>query len=68
MDPGNLKAISAPSLVTEGENDIFKPGTFENIAAALPDSRLKIMKGYEQDGYVSHTDILYPGIMEFFKS
>ena len=68
IDSGDFKAISAPSLVIGGENDIFKPGTFKNIVAALPDPRLKIMKGHDHDSCISHTDILYPGIMEFFKS
>jgi pimeloyl-ACP methyl ester carboxylesterase len=62
-----LKAVKTPALVIGAENDIFKPETFANIAAALENSELMIMKGHEHDSYIAHNDVLYPDIVRFFK-
>lgn len=49
------------------ENDIFKPETFEELVAALPNATLKIIEGHEHDSYIVGQDMLYPDMIHFFK-
>ncbi|MDR0355510.1 MAG: alpha/beta hydrolase [Deltaproteobacteria bacterium] len=62
-----VRQIKIPSLVVGGENDLFKPGTFETIAAALVDSRLMVLKDHDHMSYIVHNDLLYPELADFFK-
>ncbi|WNY25615.1 alpha/beta hydrolase [Methanolapillus millepedarum] len=62
----SLKSISVPALVIGAEFDLFRPRLFEEIAAALPNAELLIMKGHEHDSYVTHQDVLYPNFVSFF--
>ncbi|MDR1019813.1 MAG: alpha/beta hydrolase [Synergistaceae bacterium] len=62
-----VKGIDIPALVIAAENDIFKPETFTDLAAALPDATLKIMAGHGHDSYIAGQDLLYPDLLSFFK-
>lgn len=63
----DISIISTPSLVIGGENDIFKPETFTNIASAISNSKLLILKDHTHDSYITNQDILYDDIKEFFQ-
>ena len=62
-----VRDISIPTFLIAAENDIYKPESFDNLLAALPDARLKIMEGHEHDSYIVEKDILYPDFIRFFK-
>lgn len=61
-----VKNVHIPTLLIAAENDIFKPETFHNLLAALPDATLKIMEGHKHDSYIVAKDILYPNFIQFF--
>ena len=67
ISPDELKAVTVPTLVVGAENDIYRPGLFEEIAAALPDAQLQIMPGHVHDSYIVHQDMLFPDLERFFK-
>jgi pimeloyl-ACP methyl ester carboxylesterase len=62
-----VKGVNIPVLVIAAEKDIFKPETFTNLAAALPDAALKVMDGHKHDTYINGQDLLYPDLISFFK-
>lgn len=66
IDLNDVKGVTVPTLLIAAENDIYKPETFDNLLAALPDATLKIMKGHEHDSYIVGQDILYPNFVQFF--
>ena len=51
IEPGQLAAITAPTLVIAGTRDMVKRSHTELIAASLPDSRLVLIKG---DHFISN--------------
>lgn len=61
-----LRTVTVPTLLVGGEHDIYKPETFENIAAALPDARLKIMHGHSHDSYIVNQALLAGDCIDFF--
>ncbi|MDR1616316.1 MAG: alpha/beta hydrolase [Syntrophomonadaceae bacterium] len=67
IELNELAEIKTPALIIAAENDIYKSETFTNIAAALVNSELMIMKGHGHDSYISHNDILYPDFVKFFR-
>jgi len=62
----DLRGVGNPTLVIAGENDIYRPELFGEVAAALPGGELKIMMGHGHDSYINGQDILYPDIKAFF--
>ena len=63
----DVKNINFPTLLIAADRDIYKPETFTNLQAALPQAKLKIMEGQKHDTYIVDQDILYPDFVEFFK-
>jgi pimeloyl-ACP methyl ester carboxylesterase len=63
-----LRSINIPSLIIAGENDVFRPQLYPEMAQALPDSRLLIMPGHDHSSYLENSDLLYPHLYDFFKS
>jgi pimeloyl-ACP methyl ester carboxylesterase len=63
----DIKHILIPSLVVGGENDIFVSDVIPNVARALPNSQLKILKNHDHISYIVNTDVFYPDLIEFFK-
>lgn len=61
-----LRDVRIPALVVGGEHDIYRPGLFAEIAAALPDAALQIAPGHTHDSYIAHSDLLYPDLVRFF--
>ena len=61
----DLKEINTPTLVIGAEDDLYNEDSFQNIADAMPDAELKIMKGHDHSSYVINSDILYPSLKEF---
>jgi pimeloyl-ACP methyl ester carboxylesterase len=62
-----LKDINIPAYVIAGENDLFKPEVFIQVAKALPQSQLKILKGHTHESYIVGNDLLYADFLSFFK-
>ena len=56
--------VTAPALIVAAENDIFRPESFEALAAAMQ-ARLLVMAGHEHDSYVAGTDILAEELLFF---
>ncbi|MEG0495645.1 MAG: alpha/beta hydrolase [Eubacterium sp.] len=67
IDLESVKTVAIPTLIVGGENDIFKPETFQNLEAALPNAALKIMPGCGHDDYIVGKDILYDDLKEFLE-
>ena len=59
--------VANPVLLVAAENDIFKPESFERLAAALPNAVLRVMEGHEHDSYITGTDILFPVVRDFLE-
>ena len=62
----SLCDLAVPTLLVAGENDIYKPSLYTDLAKTLPDARLKIMPGHDHSSYIIGSDILYPDLSDFF--
>ncbi|MGL5512085.1 MAG: alpha/beta fold hydrolase, partial [Sporomusa sp.] len=62
----DVRNVKVPVLLVAAENDIYRPKLFEQLAKALPNAVLKIMKGHGHDSYIVNQDILYPDFHNFF--
>lgn len=66
ISPGDLGKIKNPCLVIAGQNDIFKPETFETVSKHLPNSELLILPDETHDSYIAGNDMLYLRLLDFF--
>ena len=66
IDPKSLKAISVPTLVIAGTNDMIRRSETERIAGAIPGSRLEFIEG---DHFIARRkrDVFNPILEEFLK-
>ena len=64
----DIKKIMVPTLVVGAEDDIYKPDTFEKIAAALPNADLKIVGGHDHGSYIVHNDMMYYDLIRHYLS
>ncbi len=64
IEPGELTAITVPTLVVAGTRDMVKRRHTELIAASLPDSRLVLIKG---DHFIANrkADMFNEAVREF---
>ncbi|MEO1768797.1 alpha/beta fold hydrolase [Candidatus Enterococcus ferrettii] len=62
----DIHKVHVPTLLIRADNDIFKPETYINLLAALPNASLKIMNGHDHASYIIHQEMLYPHLMDFF--
>jgi pimeloyl-ACP methyl ester carboxylesterase len=62
-----VRGVKTPVLLIAAEHDIYKPETFTNLVAALPDATLKIIDGHEHNSYIVGQDLLHPDLIDFFK-
>ncbi|MDR2126374.1 MAG: alpha/beta hydrolase [Prevotellaceae bacterium] len=60
-----LQKIKIPALVLAGQKDMIKKTHTENIAAQIPNGKLKIIKGENHSSYVVHSDKLFAVIEDF---
>jgi pimeloyl-ACP methyl ester carboxylesterase len=67
IELSSLAGITNPTLVAAGENDLFYPELFQNIASTIPGAVLIIMGDHNHISYIVDTDIFYPYAMAFFK-
>jgi pimeloyl-ACP methyl ester carboxylesterase len=58
--------VTLPVLLAAGENDIFRPELFHELAGAMPNSELMILSGHDHLSYVVDRDILLPDLLKFF--
>ena len=67
---GDLKAITVPMMVLQGDDDQVVPyrGAAVLQDKMLKDSRLKIYEGYPHGMLTTHADIINPDILAFAKS
>lgn len=63
-----VRKVYIPTLLVHADDDIFKPETYINLLAALPNATLKIMNGHDHASYIINQDLLYPHLMDFFGS
>ena len=61
-----LNTITIPVFLAAAEREMFRDGLFEEMWAAFPDVRGKIMEGHKHDTYIIGQDILYPDLLAFF--
>jgi pimeloyl-ACP methyl ester carboxylesterase len=61
-----VKKIQTPTLIVAGENDVFKPESFRELAQAMPNARLRILPGHDHDSYIAHSSLLAPDLTAFF--
>ncbi|MBP2551698.1 non-heme chloroperoxidase [Neorhizobium galegae] len=66
----DLKAITVPTLVTQGDDDQVVPykDAAEVQAKLLQNSTLKIYKGFPHGMLTTHADVINPDLMAFIKS
>ncbi|MCC8023587.1 MAG: alpha/beta hydrolase [Clostridiales bacterium] len=62
-----LHSIRVPTLVLAGEKDLIREEHTRAIAAAIPDSTLRILPGEGHGSYITHSDKLYPVIAPFLE-
>ncbi len=55
IDPKDLQAIKARTLVLAGEHDLVKRSETERIAAAIPNAQLRILPAEGHGSYIVHT-------------
>ncbi|MBR2739188.1 MAG: alpha/beta hydrolase [Oscillospiraceae bacterium] len=60
----SLSAISVPTTVMAGEKDLIRKKETEAIAAAIPGSKLRIIKGEGHGSYIVHKTRIAELIME----
>jgi len=66
----DLKAITVPVLVTQGDDDQIVPYKDASLKQAdlLSNSTLKIYEGYPHGMLTTHADVLNPDLLAFIKS
>ena len=66
----DLKAITVPMLVTQGDDDQIVPykDAVEGQAKLLKNSILKIYKGFPHGMLTTHADLINPDLLAFIKS
>jgi non-heme chloroperoxidase len=66
----DLKAITVPTLVTQGDDDQVVPykDASERQAKLLKNSTLKIYKGFPHGMLTTHSDVINPDLLAFIKS
>ena len=66
----DLKAITVPVLVTQGDDDQIVPYKDASLMQAdlLSNSTLKIYEGYPHGMLTTHADVLNPDLLAFIKS
>ena len=60
-----LSRIRIPLLVTAGSRDMIKRRDTEKIARAVPDSRMKILRGEDHGSYIVHQKKIAELLLEF---
>ncbi|MDR2980288.1 MAG: alpha/beta hydrolase [Bacteroidales bacterium] len=61
----DVRKVHVETLIVAAEKDVFKPETFTDLAIAMPNARLKIMRGHKHETYIENSDLLYPDLIEF---
>ena len=66
----DLKAITVPTLVTQGDDDQIVPYADASLLQAklLKNGTLKIYPGYPHGMLTTHADVLNPALLDFVKS
>jgi non-heme chloroperoxidase len=66
----DLKAITVPTLVTQGDDDQIVPykDAVELQAKLLKNSTLKIYKGFPHGMLTTHADVINPDLLAFIKA
>ena len=62
----DVRGVQLPVLIVAAGDDIYKPGMFEELAAALPRGELLTMQGHNHESYIVGSDLLYPDLRTFF--
>ena len=65
IDPGTLKKIAVPVLVTAGENDLILQSETEMIADLIPKSTMIILEGEDHGSYIVNSDIMGKLLIDF---
>lgn len=63
-----VKDLTVETLLYAGEEDLYKPEMFQQLEAALPNARLRIMEGHDHGSYIAGTDLLFSELLAFFTS
>lgn len=61
-----VRKVFTPTLLIRADGDIFKPETYINLLATLPNATLKIMNDHDHASYIINQDLLYPHLIDFF--
>lgn len=63
----DVREVCVETLIVAAEKDVFKQETFTDLAIAMPNARLKIMRGHKHETYIENSDLLYPDLVEFLR-
>ena len=67
IDPSQLSRIAVPALIMAGENDCIREKETKRIAAAIPNSEIKIIPNATHDSYVVNNKKLYNEIKFYLR-
>lgn len=62
----DVRDVRTPVLLVSGEDDLFRPQLYPQLAAAMPNARSVVMPGHTHDSYLRDCDLLYPELSAFF--
>jgi len=62
-----VRMVRVPTLLLAAEEDVFKPESFERLAAAMPGAELQVIAGHDHGSYVIGNDMMYPVLRTFFR-
>ena len=65
IDPGDLRRITIPVLVTVGERDLVLPEETRRIAEHLPDARVVVLPGEDHGSYIGRSDTMGKLLLAF---
>ena len=68
MTEKELSGMRIPGLVTAGSRDMIRRRETEKIARALPDGRMRILKGEDHGSYIVHQTKIAEILREFMES
>ncbi|GCF94137.1 alpha/beta hydrolase [Enterococcus florum] len=64
----DVRTVNLPILLIHGEHDLFKPTVYPRLKEALPQAEVKVMLGHDHDSYITHQDLLFPDLLDFFEA
>lgn len=68
IELNDVRNVETPTLIVSAEKEFFKPETYTDLAAAMPNAILKIIPNHKHETYITNNDLLYPDIVDFLSA